>query len=51
MYDKIAAIMNRDYGAVDISGDEVEAYLRFNDTTMITADEMVQIDDLYDKFL
>lgn len=51
MYDKIAAVMNRDYGALDISGDEVEAYVRFGDTALINANEMIQIDVLLDRFL
>jgi len=51
MYDKIAAVMNRDFGAIDISGDDVEAYLRFRHARFITAHEMIQIEVLLDKFL
>ena len=51
MYEKIAAIMVRDYGAVDISADEVEAYLRHGDTALISADEMIQIDAVYERLV
>lgn len=51
MYEKIAAIMNRDYGATDISADEVEAYLRHGDTSLISGDEMIQIDAVYERLV
>lgn len=51
MYERIAHIMNRDYGASDISADEVEAYLRHGETTYISGDEMVQIDAIYERLV
>lgn len=51
MYDKIAAIMNRDYGCVDISADDVENYLRKGDRTFVDEREAEIIETLVEKFL
>jgi hypothetical protein len=51
MYQKIAAIMNRDYGSVDLSAQDVEDYLRHGDTTFVSEEEQVQIDLLLEMLL
>jgi hypothetical protein len=51
MYDKIAAIMNRDYGASDMDASLVEDYLRHGRTDLISGDEMIQIDVIYERLL
>ena len=51
MYDKIAHVMNRDYGAVDISAEDVENYLRFQDMTFIDQGEADLIDKLLGRYL
>lgn len=51
MYQKIATIMNRDYGSDDLSADDVENYLRHGDMTYITPAEAQQIETLLERYL
>jgi hypothetical protein len=51
MYDKVAQVMNRDYGCDDMDGSLVEDYLRTGNTSMISAREASLIDELIEKFL
>lgn len=51
MYDKIAMIMRRDYGATDISAVEVENYLRFGKSDFITSEEARLMETLLERYL
>jgi len=51
MYDKIARVMNRDYGSSDLSAEEVEQYLRHGTKAFISDEEAVLIDELVERYL
>lgn len=52
MYDKIASTMRRDFpGSEDISAEDVEAYLRYGDTGMISAAEAEEIERRLERYL
>ena len=51
MYDKIATVMNRDYGTSDISAEDVENYLRHGDTSFVDAREAILIEELVERYI
>jgi hypothetical protein len=51
MFERIAQIMNEKYGASDMDPGLVENYLRNGDSSLISGDEMIQIDVLIDRLL
>lgn len=51
MYEKIAEVMNRDYGCSDMDAYMVERYLRYGETALISDEEADIMEELLDRFL
>jgi len=51
MYEKIAEVMNTQYGSSDMDAGLVENYIRYGDDALLSGDETIQIENLLDKFL
>lgn len=51
MYEKIAHVMNERFGSMDMDAGLVETYLRTGNDSLLSANEVIQIEVLLDKFL